>query len=75
MIYKINYHQILAFCRWHFAIFSCSDTNLSANALSNDPIKINSWAYQWMMSFNPDPSAEAQELFFLRKLRNQVTQC
>ena len=32
------------------------DTNLSANALNNDLIKINGWAYQWNMSFNPDPS-------------------
>ena len=69
MIYKINYYQILAFCRWHFSIFTCSDTNLSANALNNDPIKINNWAYQWMMSFNPDPSTEAQEVIFSQKIK------
>ena len=69
MIYKINYYQILAFCWWHFSIFTCSDTNLSANTLNNDPIKINNWAYQWMMSFNPDPSTEAQEVIFSKKIK------
>ena len=34
------------------------DTNLSANALNNDQLKINNWAYQWKMSFNPDPSKQ-----------------
>ena len=69
MIYKINYYQILAFCWWHFSIFTCSDTNLSANTLNNDPTKINNWTYQLMMSFNPDLSTEAQEVIFSQKIK------
>ena len=43
--------------------------NLSANALNNDLLKINNWAYQWKMSFNPDPSKQAQEMIFSRKIK------
>ena len=41
----------------------------SANILNNDLLKINNWAYQWKMSFNPDPSKQAQEVFFSRKVK------
>ena len=40
------------------------DTNLSANALNNDLLKINNWVYQWKMSFNPDPSKQTPEVNF-----------
>ena len=40
------------------------DRNTSANELNNDLLKIRSWAYQWKMSFNPDPSEQAQEVIF-----------
>ena len=43
--------------------------NLSANALNNDLLKINNWAYQWKMSFNPDPSKQAQAIIFCRKIK------
>ena len=46
-----------------------SDTNLSANALNNDLLKINIWAYQWKMSFNPHPSKQAQEVIFSCKIK------
>ena len=45
------------------------DTNLSANALINDLLKINNWAYQWRMSFNPDLYKQAQEVIFSQKYR------
>ena len=32
------------------------DLNVSANDLNPDLKKINDWAYQWKMNFNPDPS-------------------
>ena len=41
----------------------------SANILNNDLLKINNWAYQWKMSFNPDPSKQAQEVIFSRKIK------
>ena len=32
--------------------------------------KISDWAIQWKMSFNPDPSKQAQEVIFSRKRQN-----
>ena len=29
---------------------------------------MNKWAFQWKMSFNPDPNKQAQEVIFSRKL-------
>ena len=42
----------------------------SANKLNNDLKKISDWAFQWKMSFNPDPSKQVQEVVFNRKLKN-----
>ena len=36
----------------------------SANPLNSDLSKINEWALQWKMSFNPDPTKQAQEIIF-----------
>ena len=44
------------------------DKNTSANELNNDLRKISSWAYQWKMSFNPDPLKQAQEVIFSCKM-------
>ena len=46
------------------------DVNLSQIDLNEDLDKINNWAYQWKMSFNPDPSKKAQEVIFSRKVNN-----
>ena len=35
---------------------------------------MNNWAYQWKMSFDPDPSKQAQKAIFLVKLINQAIQ-
>ena len=43
--------------------------NISANELNNDFYQINEWAFQWKMSFNPDPSEQAQEIIFIRKTK------
>ena len=43
------------------------DKNTSANELNNDLRKIRNWAYQWKMSFNPDPLKQVQELIFHAK--------
>ena len=37
--------------------------------LNNDLKKIDEWAFQWKMSFNPDPTKQAQELIFPRKVQ------
>ena len=38
-----------------------------ANLLNSDLSKIDEWALQWKMSFNPDPTKQAQEIIFSRK--------
>ena len=46
-------------------LFSVVDNiNLSATNLNSDLSKINAWANQWKMTFNPDPNKQAQEIFF-----------
>ena len=40
------------------------DVNTSAKELNDDLKKINDWAFQWKMSFNPDLSKQAQEVIF-----------
>ena len=39
---------------------------LSAKNLNDDLKTMNKWAFQWKMSFNPDPSIQAQEVIFSR---------
>ena len=43
------------------------DGNTSPLELNSDLAKINRWAFQWKMSFNPDPQKQAQEVIFGRK--------
>ena len=38
--------------------------NVSAANLNHDLNLVNSWAYQWKMSFNPDPAKQATEILF-----------
>ena len=71
MIYQTNYHQILGFFADGTSLFSVvRDTNLSVNALNNDLLKVNNWAYQWKIIFNSDPSNQAE----IKKSRNQAIQ-
>ena len=41
----------------------------SREELNEDLNKINNWAFQWKMNFNTDPSKQAQEVLFSRKLQ------
>ena len=34
--------------------------------------KINAWATQWKMSFNPDPTKEVYEVIFSRKIKKPL---
>ena len=43
------------------------DPNISAEELNHDLQLINQWAFQWKMSFNPDPTKPAEEIIFSRK--------
>ena len=52
------------------SLFSVVDNiNLSATNLNSDLSKINAWANQWKMTFNPDPNKQAQEVIFSRKTK------
>ena len=42
----------------------------SSNILNNDLALISDWAFQWKMSFNPDPSKQAAEVAFSSKSIN-----
>ena len=47
------------------SLFSVVDNiNLSATNLNSDLSKINAWANQWKMIFNPDTNKKAQEVIF-----------
>ena len=46
------------------------DIHSSAGDLNKDFKTINEWAFQWKMSFNPDPNNQAQEIIFTRKSKN-----
>ena len=43
------------------------DSNTSASNLNSDLQKISEWAFKWKMSFNPDPTKQAQEVIFFSK--------
>ena len=45
------------------------NVNTSARHLNNDLSKISNWTFQWKTSFNPDPSKQAQEVIFSRKIQ------
>ena len=48
------------------------NANPAANELNNDLVKISRWAYQWKLSFNPDPSKQAKELIFSGKKKKNT---
>ena len=43
------------------------DPAISANDLNHNLNTIHQWAQQWKMEFNPDPSKQATEVYFLVK--------
>ena len=43
------------------------DVNTSASDINNYLKLISDWVFQWKMSFNQDPSKQAQEIIFNRK--------
>ena len=43
------------------------DSNTTSKNLNDDLGIISQWAYQWKMSFNPDPTKQAQDIIFSRK--------
>ena len=44
-----------------------NNASVSASRLNNDLVKIRDWAFNWKMSFNPDPTKQAKEVIFSKK--------
>ena len=44
-----------------------NDPNVTATELNLDLKVISKWAYQWKMSFNPEPTKQAIEVLFSQK--------
>ena len=49
-----------------------NDPNATAKQLCEDLDQITEWAFQWKMSFNSDPSKQAQEVIFTCKVKKVV---
>ena len=43
--------------------------DLSARVLNHDLMKIQNWAHEWKLEFNPDPTKQATEVLFSCKKR------
>ena len=55
----------MAFPSWTFL-----NIHNSASYLNKDLKTTNEWAFQWKMSFNPDPNKQSQEVIFSGKSKN-----
>ena len=44
-----------------------NNASVSASRLNNDLVKIQDWAFNWKMSFNPDPTKQVKEVIFSEK--------
>ena len=47
------------------------DSTTSSCDLNYDLNRVREWAFQWKMSFNPEPSKQAQEVIFTHKLQKK----
>ena len=45
------------------------DSQTSANVLNKASERLHNWAFQWKMNLNPDPTKQAQEVIFSRKIK------
>ena len=64
MIYQIIDLQCETFCCCFIIIFSYSRCKSSIQEFNDDLKEVNDRAFQWEMSFNADPSKQAQEVIF-----------
>ena len=76
LIYINNFPNVLQSNSKHFAddtsLFSTvQDITTNTVSLNNDLTKISDCAVQWKINFNPNPSKQAQELLFSRKISSK----
>ena len=50
------------------------NVNTSAKELNDDLEKVNEWAFQWKVSFNPDPRKQVHEVIFSCKSKRPTHQ-
>ena len=62
--------KINIFCNDTMICSLIHDPVISAYDLNHDLEKINKWAYQWKMAFNPEPNKQAVEVLFSKKINN-----
>ena len=67
MILKMVLNLMLSFLLMIPLFSVVNDPNISAFELNHDLKLISQWAYQWKMSFNPNPTKQAVQVFFSRK--------
>ena len=65
--------QCKTFCWWYVIIFSCSRCKHFCKILKWWLGKVNDWAFQWKISFNQDPSKQAQEVISVANQKDQPT--
>ena len=59
------YPLILSFLLMILLFSVIHDSVITTLELNSDLSRIKQWAFQWKMSFNPDPKKQAQEVIFL----------
>ena len=70
MTYLTIYQELLSPFQMIRPFFSIvQNVNTSASHLNGHLSKIINWAFQWNMSFNADPSKQAQEVIFSCKIQ------
>ena len=73
LLYQIN-SICKIFTDYTSLVSPVHDKYSSQNELSNDLQKMKDLALQWKMCFNPDPSKQAQEVYFSRKIQKDDSQ-
>ena len=60
-VYKLMQNILLMTLQYSSVV---NDVNTSCDELNNDLSHVNNWAFQWKISFNPDPDKTATEIIF-----------
>ena len=74
MILPMVYHQpsnIKIFADDTSLFSVVHNANTTAKKLNNDLVKINRWAYERKMSFNPDPNKQTHLVIFSRTAKRE----
>ena len=70
LLFLIKIHDLEEGIESHVKFFA--DPMVSADKLQQDINSISEWAHQWKMSFNPDPTKQAEEICSHKKLESII---